>query len=103
MSAKSGIEPLKAAYDAAGPGRDALGVIDIGINPGIKSPERSPVHVWGKAGTVTAFVGNNTWAGGDNQVSFGIPVYSPGSSVTVDGKPLVQDGKLVAGEEVANR
>jgi leucyl aminopeptidase (aminopeptidase T) len=103
MSAKSGIEPLKAAYDAAGPGRDALGVIDIGINPGIKSPERSPVHVWGKAGTVTALVGNNTWAGGDNQVSFAIPVYSPGSSVTVDGKPLVQDGKLVTGEEVANR
>lgn len=103
MSAKSGIEPLKAAYDAAGPGRDALGVIDIGINPGIKSPERSPVHVWGKAGTVTALVGNNTWAGGDNQVSFGIPVYSPGSSVTVDGKSLVQDGKLVTGEDVANR
>jgi hypothetical protein len=52
---------------------------------------------------VTALVGNNTWAGGDNQVSFAIPVYSPGSSVTVDGKPLVQDGKLVTGEEVANR
>jgi leucyl aminopeptidase (aminopeptidase T) len=103
MSAKSGLEPLQAAYDAAGPGRDLLGVIDIGINPGIKSPERSPVHVWGKAGTVTALVGNNTWAGGDNQVSFGIPAYSPGSSVTVDGKPLVQDGKLLTGADVANR
>ena len=103
MSAKSGLEPLQAAYDAAGPGRDLLGVIDIGINPGIKSPERSPVHVWGKAGTVTALVGNNTWAGGDNQVNFGISIYSPGSSVTVDGKPLVQDGKVLTGEEVANR
>ncbi len=103
MSAKGGLEPLQAAYDAAGPGKDVLGVIDIGINPGIKSPERSPVHVWGKAGTATAMVGNNTWAGGDNQVTFGLAAYSPGSSVTVDGKPLVQDGKLVIAEGVANR
>lgn len=103
MTAKDGLEPLQAAYDAAGPGKDVLGVIDIGINPGIKSPERSPVHVWGKAGSVTVMVGNNTWAGGNNQVSFGLPAYSPGSTLTVDGKPLVQDGKLVAGEDVANR
>jgi aminopeptidase len=103
MTAKDGLEPLQAAYDAAGPGKDVLGVIDIGINPGIESPERSPMHVWGKAGTVTVSVGGNTWAGGDNQVSFGLPVYSPGSTLTVDGKPLVQDGKLVAEEDVANR
>ncbi|MEA2722599.1 MAG: aminopeptidase [Gemmatimonadales bacterium] len=103
MTAKAGLEPLQAAYDAAGPGKDLLGVIDIGINPGIKSPERSPMHVWGKAGTVTVSVGGNTWAGGNNQVSFGLPVYSPGSTLTVDGKPLVQDGKLVATEDVATR
>ena len=103
MTAKNGLEPLQAAYDAAGAGKDILGVIDIGINPGIKSPERSPMHVWGKAGTVTVSVGGNTWAGGDNQVSFGLPLYSPGSTLAIDGKPLVQDGKLVAAEDVANR
>ena len=103
MTAKGGLEPLQAAYDAAGPGKDLLGAIDIGINPGIKSPERSPVHVWGKAGAVTVVVGGNTWAGGDNQVSFSIDAYSPGSTLTVDGKPLVQDGRLVAAEDVANR
>ena len=103
MAAKDGLQPLQAAYDAAGPGKDRLGVIDIGINQAIKSPERSPVHVWGKAGTVTVSVGNNTWAGGDNQVSFGLAAYSPGSSATVDGKALVQDGKLVAGKDVASQ
>jgi aminopeptidase len=103
MTAKEGMEPLQAAYDAAGPGKDLLGVIDIGINPGIKSPERSPIHVWGKAGTVTVSVGNNTWAGGDNRVNFGIAAYSPGSTATIDGKPLVQDGKLVAAGKVAAR
>jgi aminopeptidase len=103
MTAKDGLGPLQAAYDAAGPGKDVLGVIDIGINPGIKSPERSPLHVWGKAGTVTVSVGDNTWAGGNNRVNFGLAAYSPGSTLTVDGKPVVQDGKLVAGREVANR
>lgn len=103
MTAKDGLEPLQAAYDAAGPGRDLLGVIDIGINPGIKSPAGSPVHVWGRAGTVTVLVGENTWAGGSNSVSFGLPAYSTSSTVTVDGKPLVQDGKLVGAENVAGR
>jgi hypothetical protein len=59
--------------------------------------------VWGKAGTVTVTVGSNTWAGGDNQVSFSLDAYSPGSTLTVDGKPLVQEGRLVATENVANR
>ncbi len=103
MTAKEGLEPLKAAYDAAGPGKDVLGVVDIGINDGIKSPERSPVHVWAKAGTVTVGVGNNSWAGGDNLVNFGVALYAPGSTLKVDGKPLVQDGKIVAAEKVANR
>jgi hypothetical protein len=103
MTAKEGLEPLKAAYDAAGPGKDVLGVVDIGINDGIKSPERSPVHVWAKAGTVTVSVGNNSWAGGNNVVNFGVALYAPGSTLKVDGKPLVQDGKIVAGEKMANR
>lgn len=103
MTAQEGIEPLQAAYNAAGPGKDVLGVVDIGINPGIKSPDRSPVHVWAKSGTVTLSVGNNTWAGGDNEVNFGLPAYSPGSTVTVDGKPLIQDGKIVLTQEVAER
>jgi aminopeptidase len=101
MSAEHGLEPLQAAYNAAGAGKDLLGVIDIGINPGIKSPERSPVHVWGKAGTVTISVGNNTWAGGTNQVNFGLAAYAPGSTATVDGKALVQDGKVLVGENLA--
>jgi leucyl aminopeptidase (aminopeptidase T) len=103
MTAKDGLEALQAAFDAAGPGRDALSVIDVGINPGIKSPDNGPVHVWGKAGSVSVSVGNNTWAGGSNQVSFGLDAYSSGSTLTVDGKPLVQDGRLVAAENVADR
>lgn len=103
MTAKGGLEALQAAYEAAGAGKDLLGVIDVGINRSIESPERSPVHVWGKAGTVTVVTGGNTWAGGDNEANFAFATHSPGSTLTVDGKPLVQDGKLVITERVADR
>ena len=64
MTAKSGLDPLKAAYDAAGPGKDVLSVVDIGINPSLRVPDDNPVHSWSKAGRVTLVVGSNTWAGG---------------------------------------
>ena len=103
MTAKAGLEPLKALYDAAGPGKDVLGVVDIGINPGVKAPEGKALRVWSQAGTVTVGVGNNTWAGGDNQVQFAAFGSSPKSTVTVDGKPLVQDGNLLAQDQMAGR
>jgi leucyl aminopeptidase (aminopeptidase T) len=101
MTAKSGLEPLKAIYDAAGTGKDLPGVIDIGINSGVKAPEGKAVHVWSQAGTVTVVVGNNTWAGGDNQVQFAVLGTAPKSSLTVDGKPLVESGRLVLQEGMA--
>jgi aminopeptidase len=103
MTAKAGLESLKALYDAAGPGKDLPGVIDIGINSAVKAPEGKALRVWSQAGTVTVVVGNNTWAGGDNQVQFAAFASSPKSTVTVDGKPLIQDGKLLPQEQMAGR
>lgn len=102
MTAKSGLDPLKATYDAAGPGKDVLSVINIGINPSLEVPDNNPIHAWSKAGRITVVVGNNTWAGGTNQVNFGLAPSTPGASLSVDGKPLIQDGKLLA-EGVASR
>ena len=101
MTAKSGLDELKAQYDASGPGRDVLGVLDIGINPGLKLPAEKPIYPWSLAGMVTISVGNNTWAGGDNAVSFGLAPHLPNATATVDGKVLVRDGKLAVGERVA--
>jgi aminopeptidase len=103
MTAKSGLDPLKAAYDAAGSGKDVLSVVDIGINPSLRVPDDNPIHAWSKAGKVTVVIGSNTWAGGTNQVNFGLSPASPGTSVSVDGKVLVKDGKLLVPEDVASR
>jgi hypothetical protein len=43
---------------------------------------------------VTVGTGNNTWAGGDNKVSYGLTTFLPGSTVTLDGKTIVENGVL---------
>jgi len=103
MTAKSGLDPLKEYYELAGPGKDVLGVVDIGINPGINVPEGGAVNVWSRAGAVTVVVGNNTWAGGDNRVNFAVFPEIKNATLEVDGTALVRDGKLTAGTVVAGR
>jgi aminopeptidase len=103
MSAKSGLEGLKAEYDAAGRGKDILGVLDFGINAGLKLPADKPIHAWSRAGMVTVVVGDNAWAGGDINVGFGIAPYLLNGTVAVDGRVLIQDGKLASEEGMAAR
>jgi leucyl aminopeptidase (aminopeptidase T) len=103
MTAKSGLDPLKKYYELAGPGKDVLGVVDIGINPGIEVPEGGAVNVWSRAGAVTVGVGNNIWAGGENQVNFGLFPEIRDATLEVDGTALVKDGKLTTGTAVAGR
>jgi aminopeptidase len=94
MTAKSGIESLKAMYDAAGSGKDEFAYIDLGINPDVKIKPGSKLIAWMPTGMVTVGIGNNVWAGGDNNNPFGFPFFLPGSTVKVDGKVLVENGML---------
>jgi aminopeptidase len=92
MTAKSGLEPIKAFYDASGSGKELFGVIDLGINPSIHSGPGSKLLTWVPAGMVTVNLGNNVWAGGDNNTGFGLSSFLPGSTVKVDEKTLVENG-----------
>ena len=94
MTAKSGLEREKALYDAAGPGKDEFGGIDIGMNPNVHLVPGSRMVAWMPAGMVTLWMGNNTSAGGENNVNYQAPYFLPGSTVEVDGKPLVEKGVL---------
>jgi leucyl aminopeptidase (aminopeptidase T) len=95
MKAASGLEPLKAMYDAANTGKDELGVLDLGINPDVQLVPGSRMVAWMPAGMVTIVTGNNIWAGGTNASSGALSPFLPGSSVEVDGQALVKDGKLM--------
>ena len=72
MTAKSGLEPLKAMYDAAGPGKEEFSFIDIGINPDVKVKPGSMLLSWIPSGMMTIGIGNNIWAGGERQDSIRI-------------------------------
>jgi leucyl aminopeptidase (aminopeptidase T) len=90
-----GFADYKAAYDAIPDGRkDELGFLDLGINPNIRLPANSSVGTWVPAGSVTVGTGNNTWAGGDNTVAWSGVLFLPGSTVTLDDKPVVEGGTL---------
>ena len=95
MTAKSGLEPLKAMYDAAGSGKEEFSFIDIGINPDVKVKPGSMLLSWIPSGMLTIGIGNNIWAGGENKNPYGYNFFMPGSTVKVDGKILVENGVLV--------
>jgi aminopeptidase len=94
MTAKSGLESLKAMYDAAAAGKEDFAYIDLGINPDVKIKPGSKLVAWMPTGMVTVGIGNNVWAGGENKNSFGFPFFLPGSTVKLDGKVLVENGVL---------
>ena len=89
-----GFDAFKADYDARGPGKEIFGFVDLGINPNVKLSPNSKLGNWVPAGSVTVGSGNNTWAGGENGVSFGWTGFLPGSTVTIDGKVVVDKGTL---------
>ena len=91
----AGWAAYKATYDAvADPRKDVFGFIDLGINPNVKLPAKSSVGTWVPAGAVTLGPGNNSWAGGDNTGPWASSLFLPGSTVTLDGKTIVDAGVL---------
>lgn len=90
-----GFALLKADYDANGAGKDVLSYLDIGINPNYVLAPTSKLGNWVSAGMVSLGTGNNTWAGGTNSVSYGAGGHLAGCTVKVDGKAIVESGKLM--------
>ena len=90
-----GYAAMRAEYDAVTDERKNLfGFVDLGINPNVKLPAASKVGAWVPAGTITVGIAGNTWAGGDNSVPYGLTIFLPGSTVTLDGKTIIENGQL---------
>jgi len=92
VNAASGWDAVKGLYDAAGPAKNEISVVDLGINPAVKTAGK--LETWMGAGMVTIVAGGNTWAGGTNKEPFGLTFQLTGATVTLDGKPLVEAGAL---------
>jgi leucyl aminopeptidase (aminopeptidase T) len=94
MDAKSGIKQIKAHYKAQEKGIEDFSLIDFGINSDIEVPAGSSVLSYVPAGIITVGIGNNIWAGGDNNTSIGLNFFLPGCTVKIDGETVVEEGQL---------
>lgn len=94
MTATNDMSGLKAAYDAAGGAKDRFGYIDIGLNPETRLPVGSGRIVWTAPGSVVIGLGDNRGFGGGNTSDFGMAAQLSGATVTVDGTPVVANGRL---------
>jgi leucyl aminopeptidase (aminopeptidase T) len=94
LTAKHNGEGLAAAFKAAAEGKDRFGVIDVGVNPNVRLPANGKLLAAMPAGMISVYVGNDTWAGGDDNTPFSLTGYLPGATLAVDGKAMVQKGQL---------
>lgn len=94
MTADAGLEALQQHYDAATGDKDGFAVIDVGLNPNVRIVPESKMVAWMPAGMVTIGVGNNEWAGGENNAGFAFFGHVPGSTLTMDGTAIVENGEL---------
>ena len=94
MTAKSGLDPFKALYDASDLGKEEFSFVDIGINPNVQIIPGSKMVAWMASGMITIGHGNNTWAGGENDSAYGSSYHISGTTLKVDDKIIVKDGVL---------
>ena len=95
LSADSNAKVLEDYFAASSPELKQLSVISLGLNPNSKSPAGSHYFSWEMSGMVTLGLGNNSWAGGDNESDAGATFHAIGSSLSIDGKSVVENGSLL--------
>jgi aminopeptidase len=91
-----GFEKLKIAHGAATGAKDAVGVVNIGVNPALRAPPGSKLNATPVSGVVTFFTGDTSWAAGNDVSAWGTQGYIPQATVTVDGTTIVEKGQLRA-------
>jgi leucyl aminopeptidase (aminopeptidase T) len=94
LEARANADELRADFQAAAEGKDRFGVIDVGVNPNVRPPAGGKVQASMQAGMISVNVGNDTWAGGDDNSPFGLAGFLAGGTLTVDGKEVVEKGEL---------
>ena len=94
LRAKAGDEELRADFKAAAEGKERFGVIDVGVNADVRPPAGGKALTYMQAGMISVYVGNDTWAGGDDNTPFSLDGFLPGGTLTADGKVIVDKGEL---------
>lgn len=94
MSADSNQAMLEKYFAASSATLKNASIIDIGLNPRSRSPKGTHYYSWEMGGMVTVNLGNNSWAGGDNDSDAALSLHVPGTTVSIGGRTVVKGGQL---------
>jgi len=83
---------LKASYEKATGEKNRVAVLGVGVNPKARVGFLQDSLV---SGVVTVGIGGNDDIGGSNKTDFYFAGVLTKATMTVDGKPIVKNGKLV--------
>jgi aminopeptidase len=94
MTAANDLGGLGTRYEAARGAKDRFGFIDIGLNPETKLPIGTGRIIWSAPGSVIIGFGDNREFGGGNSSDFTYIGQLANATLTVDGRPVVEKGRL---------
>jgi aminopeptidase len=95
LTSKTGLADFKKYYDAGNVGKDDLTFADIGVNPGVTFIPASKMSAFMAAGMISLGTGNDLFMGGNNASNFSFASYISNATVAVDGKTVIERGRLV--------
>lgn len=93
FTAKRNVQNAQLNYAEGTGARDVFGSFGIGLNRKIVPGYLDSYYA---RGTVSIGIGDNQSLRGANTSSYGFNAYNCHASVTIDGKPIVEEGRLVA-------
>jgi len=83
---------FRAAYRAAGAGRDRPSFLEVGLDPNV---EHVPQMEENEAGAVTVGIGRNISFGGATEVDFLGYLTVAGAELSIDGRKVARGGRLL--------
>ena len=93
FAAKRNLQNAQLNYAAGTGAKDMFGAFGIGLNRKIVPGYLDSFYA---RGTVSIGIGDNQSFGGANTSSYGFNAYNSHATVTIDGKPIVEEGRLAA-------
>ena len=93
FTAKRNLASAQLNYVEGTGAKDMFGAFGLGLN---KKVVPGYLDTFYARGTVSIGIGDNRSFGGANTSSYGFNAFNSHATVTIDGKPIVEEGRLVA-------
>lgn len=101
IEAEKNGDVIKKYLDSSSPNSKNLSIVDLGLNPQSQAVGRYLSYEM--AGVVSLVLGNNAWAGGNNDADAALTLFLPNANVSIGGKSLVKNGKLEVPEKYSSK